>query len=92
MFQGGLPGEWSLNTGLTVYCTHLLQQHSYPLYCLIFACVVPPRGALLTGFLPGESIGVSAYSLVHPEDIGSVVALHNMCKSLKNLNITFILN
>jgi PAS domain-containing protein len=36
------------------------------------------RGALLTGFLPGESIGFSPYSLLHPDDVSSVVTVHNL--------------
>ncbi|KAK2141435.1 hypothetical protein LSH36_1099g00006 [Paralvinella palmiformis] len=36
------------------------------------------RGAWLTGFMPGESIGMPAYALVHPEDISSIVAVHNL--------------
>ena len=38
------------------------------------------RGAWLTGFMPGESIGLSAYALLHPDDIGGVVAMHNSCE------------
>ena len=30
--------------------------------------------------MPGESIGMPAYALVHPEDISSIVAVHNLSK------------
>ena len=33
----------------------------------------------MTGFLPGESIGFSPYSLLHPDDVSSVVTVHNLC-------------
>lgn len=39
-----------------------------------------PRGCLITGFLSSESIGFSAYALVHPDDIGPIVLNHNICK------------
>ena len=40
------------------------------------------RGASITGFLPGESVGFSPYALVHPDDISAVVFMHNSCMYL----------
>lgn len=51
-----------------------------------------PRGAAITGFLPGESMGFSPYALLHPDDISAVVHMHNMCMLLSYINTASFLH